>query len=93
MMARFGAMVAPMVLLLGEDFPWLPGFIYGGAPILSGIFAFFLPETLAQPLDDHCHTEENFRVNMMKTTKGYEGVSLNLNDKWCGVSTYFSDCN
>ncbi len=52
MMARLGAMVAPMVLLLGEDFPWLPGFIYGGAPILSGIFAFFLPETLAQPLPD-----------------------------------------
>ncbi len=20
---------------------------------------------------------------MIKTTKGYEGVSLNLNDKWC----------
>ncbi len=52
MMARLGAMVAPMVLLLEEDFPWLPGFIYGGAPILSGIFAFFLPETLAQPLPD-----------------------------------------
>ncbi|KAF4098458.1 solute carrier family 22 member 6 [Onychostoma macrolepis] len=52
MMARFGAMVAPMVLLLGEDFPWLPGFIYGGAPIFSGIFAFFLPETLAQALPD-----------------------------------------
>lgn len=33
--------------------------------------------------DDYCHTEENFRVNMIKTTKGYEGVSLNLNDKWC----------
>uniref|UniRef100_A0A672LDQ8 Solute carrier family 22 member 6 n=1 Tax=Sinocyclocheilus grahami TaxID=75366 RepID=A0A672LDQ8_SINGR len=52
MMARFGAMVAPMVLLLGEDSPWLPGFIYGGAPIVSGIFAFLLPETLAQPLPD-----------------------------------------
>lgn len=52
MMARFGAMVAPMVLLLGEDSPWLSGLIYGGAPILSGIIAFFLPETLGQPLPD-----------------------------------------
>ncbi|KAK7130967.1 hypothetical protein R3I94_016190 [Phoxinus phoxinus] len=52
MMARFGAMVAPMVLLLGEDSQWLPGFIYGGAPIVSGIIAYFLPETLGQPLPD-----------------------------------------
>lgn len=52
MMARLGAMVAPMVLLSGEAVPWLPGLIYGGAPILSGIFAFFLPETLGMPLPD-----------------------------------------
>ncbi|KAL7844429.1 hypothetical protein SRHO_G00229680 [Serrasalmus rhombeus] len=52
MMARLGAMVAPLVLLLGEAVAWLPGFIYGGAPILSGIFAYFLPETLATPLPD-----------------------------------------
>ncbi|XP_077089521.1 solute carrier family 22 member 6 isoform X1 [Siphateles boraxobius] len=52
MMARFGAMVAPMVLLLGEDSQWLPGFIYGGAPIVSAIIAYFLPETLGQPLPD-----------------------------------------
>nr|XP_055036879.1 solute carrier family 22 member 6 [Misgurnus anguillicaudatus] len=52
MMARLGAMVAPLVLLLGESLPWLPGVIYGGAPILSGIFAFFLPETLGMPLPD-----------------------------------------
>ncbi|KAL6470142.1 hypothetical protein MHYP_G00212610 [Metynnis hypsauchen] len=52
MMARLGAMVAPLVLLLGEAVAWLPGFIYGGAPILSGIFAYFLPETLGAPLPD-----------------------------------------
>lgn len=52
MMARLGAMVAPMVLLSGEAVPWLPGLIYGGAPIISGIFAFFLPETLGMPLPD-----------------------------------------
>lgn len=51
MMARFGAMAAPMVLL-AEAVEWLPGLIYGGVPILSGIFAYFLPETLGTPLPD-----------------------------------------
>ncbi|XP_040906739.1 solute carrier family 22 member 6 [Toxotes jaculatrix] len=52
MMARVGAMVAPMVLLTGDYIPWLPGLIYGGAPILSGVAAVFLPETLGSPLPD-----------------------------------------
>ncbi|XP_008331742.1 solute carrier family 22 member 6 [Cynoglossus semilaevis] len=52
MMARVGAMVAPMVLLAGDYIPWLPGVIYGGAPILSGVAAIFLPETLGSPLPD-----------------------------------------
>ncbi|XP_058271440.1 solute carrier family 22 member 6 isoform X2 [Hemibagrus wyckioides] len=51
-MARLGAMVAPVVLLCSETVIWLPGFIYGGAPVLSGIFAYFLPETLNIPLPD-----------------------------------------
>lgn len=52
MMARLGAMVAPLVLILGEAVTWLPGFIYGGVPILAGGIALFLPETLAMPLPD-----------------------------------------
>ncbi|KAK2879613.1 solute carrier family 22 member 6 [Channa argus] len=52
MMARVGAMVAPIVLLIGDYIPWLPGLIYGGAPILSGVAAVFLPETLGSPLPD-----------------------------------------
>ncbi|XP_034034333.1 solute carrier family 22 member 6 isoform X2 [Thalassophryne amazonica] len=52
MIARVGAMVAPMVLLLGDYIPWLPGVIYGGAPIFSGVAAMFLPETLGLPLPD-----------------------------------------
>ncbi|XP_041657511.1 solute carrier family 22 member 6 [Cheilinus undulatus] len=52
MMARVGAMVAPMVLLTGDYRPWLPGLIYGGAPIISGVAAIFLPETLGSPLPD-----------------------------------------
>lgn len=45
MNARVGAMVAPMVKLTGDYISWLPGLIYGGAPILSGAAAMFLPET------------------------------------------------
>ncbi|KAM4544488.1 solute carrier family 22 member 6 [Odontesthes bonariensis] len=52
MMARVGSMVAPMVLLAGDYIPWLPGLIYGGAPILSGVAAIFLPETLGTHLPD-----------------------------------------
>ncbi|XP_069036367.1 solute carrier family 22 member 6 [Lepisosteus oculatus] len=52
MMARLGAMVAPLVQLLGEFRFFLPGLIYGGAPVVSGIIAAFLPETLAVALPD-----------------------------------------
>lgn len=52
MMARLGSMVAPMVLLVGDNTPWIPGLIYGGVPILSGLVALFLPETLGSPLPD-----------------------------------------
>ncbi|XP_064207837.1 solute carrier family 22 member 6 [Anguilla rostrata] len=52
MMARLGAMVAPLILIPGEALAWLPGLIYGGVPILAGGVALFLPETLAMPLPD-----------------------------------------
>lgn len=52
MTARVGAMVAPMVILSGDYTPWLPGLIYGGAPIVSGLAALLLPETLGSPLPD-----------------------------------------
>ncbi|XP_034539647.1 solute carrier family 22 member 6 [Notolabrus celidotus] len=52
MMARVGSMVAPMVLLMGDYLPWIPGLIYGGSLILSGAAAIFLPETLGSPLPD-----------------------------------------
>ncbi|KAJ8348327.1 hypothetical protein SKAU_G00269160 [Synaphobranchus kaupii] len=52
MMARLGAMAAPLILILGEAMTWLPGLIYGVVPILAGGVALFLPETLAMPLPD-----------------------------------------
>ncbi|XP_029029970.1 solute carrier family 22 member 6 isoform X2 [Betta splendens] len=59
MMARVGAMLAPMVLLTGDHLPWLPGLIYGGAPIVSGVAAVFLPETLGTPLPDSIQDVED----------------------------------
>lgn len=59
MMGRLGAMVAPMVLLAGDHISWIPGFIYGGVPILSGVAGMFLPETLGSPLPDTIQNAED----------------------------------
>ncbi|XP_063173137.1 solute carrier family 22 member 6 isoform X2 [Candoia aspera] len=51
-LARVGGIVAPMIKMTGEYCPYLPSLIYGTAPILSGVAAVFLPETLNVPLPD-----------------------------------------
>uniref|UniRef100_A0A667YAL5 Solute carrier family 22 member 6 n=1 Tax=Myripristis murdjan TaxID=586833 RepID=A0A667YAL5_9TELE len=51
-MARIGSMAAPAVLILDEVFPALPSIVYGGAAVVAGGFACFLPETLNVPLPD-----------------------------------------
>ncbi|KAJ6654226.1 hypothetical protein lerEdw1_007323 [Lerista edwardsae] len=51
-LARVGGIVAPLVRMMGEYSPSLPLVIYGAAPIVSGIAACFLPETLDKPLLD-----------------------------------------
>ncbi|XP_015267426.1 PREDICTED: solute carrier family 22 member 6-A-like [Gekko japonicus] len=51
-MARIGGIVAPLVRMTSEYSPSLPLVIYGAAPIVSGIAACFLPETLNVPLPD-----------------------------------------
>uniref|UniRef100_A0A8C6X796 Major facilitator superfamily (MFS) profile domain-containing protein n=1 Tax=Naja naja TaxID=35670 RepID=A0A8C6X796_NAJNA len=51
-LARVGGIVAPMIKMTGEHCSYLPSLIYGTAPILSGIAAVFLPETLNVPLPD-----------------------------------------
>uniref|UniRef100_A0A672GD50 Solute carrier family 22 member 6 n=1 Tax=Salarias fasciatus TaxID=181472 RepID=A0A672GD50_SALFA len=71
MMARVGAMVAPMVLLTGDYIAWLPGLIYGGAPIISGLAGVFLPETLGVPLPDTVQdVEESKAEKQQKKKKG-----------------------
>ncbi|CAK6953836.1 solute carrier family 22 member 6 [Scomber scombrus] len=76
MMARIGAMVAPMVLLVGEHMPWLPGLIYGGAPILSGVAAIFLPETLGSPLPDTIQDVEDRGSGRRSKTPPKEAIIL-----------------
>ncbi|XP_069502436.1 solute carrier family 22 member 6-A-like, partial [Ambystoma mexicanum] len=58
-MARLGGMVAPLVRMTEEYFWFLPLVIYGCAPIISGIAACFLPETLNVPLPDSVEEVES----------------------------------
>ncbi|OIV99138.1 hypothetical protein TanjilG_01113 [Lupinus angustifolius] len=47
--AQMGAILAPMMVVLGG---WLPFGVFAFCGIAGGIFAFYLPETLNQPLYD-----------------------------------------
>ncbi|XP_061595792.1 solute carrier family 22 member 6 [Cololabis saira] len=76
MMARVGAMVAPMVLLSGDYIHWLPGLIYGGAPILAGVAAVFLPETLGTPLPDTIQDVEERGAQKSSTMSPKEAIIL-----------------
>uniref|UniRef100_A0A8C0J9D0 Major facilitator superfamily (MFS) profile domain-containing protein n=1 Tax=Chelonoidis abingdonii TaxID=106734 RepID=A0A8C0J9D0_CHEAB len=58
-MARLGGMVAPVVLVAGQQFPFLPLVIFGVAPVVSGIAACFLPEMHNVPLLDTIEEVEN----------------------------------
>ncbi|XP_036619746.1 solute carrier family 22 member 8-like [Trichosurus vulpecula] len=49
---RVGSMIAPLVKITGEMMPFIPALIYGVIPILGGIAAFFLPETLNTALPE-----------------------------------------
>nr|XP_060614165.1 solute carrier family 22 member 6-A-like [Anolis sagrei ordinatus] len=77
-LARVGGIVAPMVRMTGEYFPYLPPLIYGTAPILSGIAAIFLPETLNVPLPDTIEEVESRRTSEQQSlpSKGQEQVLL-----------------
>ncbi|XP_049599286.1 solute carrier family 22 member 6 [Syngnathus scovelli] len=76
MTARVGAMVAPMVLLSGDYIPWLPGLIYGGAPIISGVAAMFLPETLGSPLPDTIQDVEDRGSGRVSKTQPKQAAAM-----------------
>lgn len=65
-MARVGGIVAPMVKITSEYYPFLPLIIYGGAAMTSGIIACFLPETLNEALPDTIEEVES-KITKMKT--------------------------
>ncbi|XP_073207943.1 solute carrier family 22 member 6-A-like isoform X2 [Lepidochelys kempii] len=75
-MARLGSITAPLVKMLEEYIPFLPLIIYGAAPIISGIAATFLPETLNVPLPEtitevetrHLRGEEQQMKILLKPT-------------------------
>ncbi|XP_054481699.1 solute carrier family 22 member 6-A isoform X1 [Anoplopoma fimbria] len=75
-MARVGSMAAPAVLILDEVFPALPSVVYGGAAVLAGCFACFLPETLDVPLPDTIEDVEERWSGTSPAPRQEEGVSL-----------------
>ncbi|KAM4617144.1 solute carrier family 22 member 6-B-like [Discoglossus pictus] len=52
MMARLGGIIAPLAQMTVDYYQHLPLIIYGCCPIISGIAACFLPETLGVPLPE-----------------------------------------
>ncbi|XP_063800270.1 solute carrier family 22 member 6-B-like [Pseudophryne corroboree] len=52
MMARLGGIVAPLIQITADYYIHLPLIIYSCCPIVSGIAACFLPETLGMPLPE-----------------------------------------
>lgn len=75
-MARVGSMAAPAVLILDEVFPALPSVVYGGAAVLAGCFACFLPETLNVPLPETISDVEEKWSRLRPAPRQEEGVSL-----------------
>nr|XP_045227997.1 solute carrier family 22 member 12 isoform X4 [Macaca fascicularis] len=59
MAARGGAILGPLVRLLGVHGPWLPLLVYGTVPVLSGLAALLLPETQSLPLPDTIQDVQN----------------------------------
>ncbi|XP_034539856.1 solute carrier family 22 member 6-A [Notolabrus celidotus] len=75
-MARIGSMAAPAVLILDEVLPALPSVVYGGAAVLAGGFACFLPETLDIPLPDTIEDVEEKWSGESPAHKNQESTSL-----------------
>ncbi|KAF6106212.1 solute carrier family 22 member 12 [Phyllostomus discolor] len=57
--ARLGAMLGPLVQLLGTHHPALPLLVYGTVLVLSGLTSLLLPETRNLPLPDTIQDVQN----------------------------------
>lgn len=60
--SRIGSMTAPLVKITEELHPFAPNIIFGTAAFLGGSAAFFLPETLNQPLPETIEDMKNWSV-------------------------------
>ncbi|KAL1788074.1 solute carrier family 22 member 8 [Sigmodon hispidus] len=65
--ARVGSMIAPLVKITGEVHLFIPNVIYGISALLGGSAAFFLPETLNQPLPETIEDIQNRHQQVKKT--------------------------
>ena len=48
------------MMIQARILPWLPGLLFGGLSIGSGLLTFFLPETLNRPLPQTIEDIENW---------------------------------
>ena len=48
--ARFGGMIAPQIVLLGDYKDYLPLTIFGILSLIAGVLGFLLPETSGRPM-------------------------------------------
>ncbi|XP_047735276.1 solute carrier family 22 member 12 isoform X2 [Prionailurus viverrinus] len=74
MAARAGAILGPLVRLLGAHGRSLPLLVYGAVPVLSGLAALLLPETQSLPLPDTVQDVQNQAV--MKATHSPPGRTV-----------------
>ncbi|XP_035170433.1 solute carrier family 22 member 6-A-like isoform X2 [Oxyura jamaicensis] len=79
-MARVGGIVAPLVKMMDEYYPFLPPAVYGVAPVVAAVAAGFLPETLNTPLPDTIEEVES-RAKQKKTANLKEKIPLQSQDK------------
>ncbi|XP_068779739.1 solute carrier family 22 member 6-A-like isoform X2 [Struthio camelus] len=79
-MARVGGIVAPLVKMMDEYYPFLPPVVYGAAPIMSAVAASLLPETLNTPLPDTIEEVEN-RSKQKQVEDTKEKIPLQPQDK------------
>ncbi|CAJ0966930.1 unnamed protein product, partial [Ranitomeya imitator] len=75
MVARLGGIVAPLIQMTADYYIHLPLIIYSLCPILSGITACFLPETLGVPLPETIQDVESCS-HRKKVSKYDEEISL-----------------
>ncbi|XP_068854309.1 solute carrier family 22 member 6-A-like [Aphelocoma coerulescens] len=78
-MARVGGIVAPLVKMMDEYYPFLPPAVYGVAPVVAAVAAAFLPETLNTPLPDTIEEVEN-RSKRTPTGDPKEKIALQPQD-------------